>query len=179
MEKERVAGLQIIGTTYERFPWLQLHLFSFQLMHRLIALTQHKIADSPNQNALVYALFGYAGLAHILMFTCNAHVRLGDPILVSTRIRTNLEKINIQAFQIAYPEMTLWIVIIGGLASLGTDHTKWFIKLLAELCRAAGIGTIAELALSLSEFLWSDFYLICPLFDGFWDDLRKGISECV
>jgi hypothetical protein len=90
-----------------------------------------------------------------------------------------LEEINTQALQIAYPEMTLWIVMIGGMASLGTENIKWFIKLLVELCRAAGIATTAELALALSEFLWSDFYLTCPLFDGFWDDLRKGIIEDV
>lgn len=90
-----------------------------------------------------------------------------------------MEKIDTRAFQIAYPEMTLWIVIIGGLASLESEYIKWFIKLLAELCRAAGIATTAELALALKEFLWSEFYLTCPLFDEFWDDLRKGIGECV
>jgi hypothetical protein len=178
MEKERVAGLQNIRTTYTALEWLQLHLYSFQVMYRLTAIVRYKIPDSPNQNALIYALFGLAGVAHILMFTCNAHLRLGDPISLSTRIRTGLEKINTQAFQIAYPEMTLWIVMIGGMASLGTEHIKWFIELLVELCRAAGIATTAELALTLNEFLWSDFYLTCPLFYGFWDDLRKGISEC-
>lgn len=93
MEKERVAGLQNIGIINTRYQWLQLHgttntgsqwlqlhLYSFLLMHQLIALVQYKIADSTNQNALIYSLFGNAGLAHILMFTLNAHLRLGDHI---------------------------------------------------------------------------------------------------
>ena len=87
--------------------------------------------------------------------------------------------INVQAIQIVYFEMILWIIMIGGLASMRTKDTKWFIKLLAELCRATGIAKIAELVLSLTEFLWSEFYLLCPLFDEFWDDLGKEIGEGV
>ena len=77
--------------------------------------------------------------------------------------------IDVQAFQIAYPEMILWIIMIGGLGSLGTKDQGWFIKLLAKSCRAAGIAGTPELALSLTEFLWSEFYL-GTIFNEFWDD---------
>ena len=177
-EKERTASLQNMKITNTEFELLQ--LYSFRLMYRLIALVQYEIHDSLNQNTLIYGLFGNAGLAHIVMFTCNAPLRIGNPKSISTRIRTSLEMINIQAFQIAYPEMILWIVIIGGLASIGkTEDTKWYIKLLVKLCRAAGIATTAELAYSLAEFLWSEFYLLCPLFNEFWDDLGNEITEGV
>jgi hypothetical protein len=173
-EKERAAGLQGLEITEAEFQSLQ--LYTFRLMYRLVALIQYKIPDSQNNNALIYGLFGYAGMVHIMMFSWNL---IGYGTMVSARIQSILEMINRQAFQIAYPEMMLWITVLGGLASTGNESRKWFVKILAELCRAAGIGTIAELALSLSEFLWSDFYFICPIFDEFWDDLTIWISEDV
>lgn len=166
VKKERVLGSQKMGTDAE---FESLRSYTDQLMRRLIALAQCKIPQS-NQNALIYKLFGNAALAHIVMFTRNAPPRLGVPILMSTRIRTSLEIINLRSFQIAYPEMMLWIIMVGGLASIGTEDQVWFVKLLAESCRAAGIAGTAELALSLTEFLWSEFYL-GPIFEGFWDDV--------
>ncbi|KAH6712475.1 hypothetical protein BKA61DRAFT_736866 [Leptodontidium sp. MPI-SDFR-AT-0119] len=165
-EKEMVLGSQKMGTEAE---FESLRSYTDQLMHRLIALVQHKIPKS-NQNAVIYSLFGNAALAHIVMFTRNATPRVGVPILMSTRIRTSLDIINLRSFQIAYPEMMLWIIMMGGLASIGTPDQGWFIKLLEESCRAAGIAGTAELALSLTEFLWSEFYL-GPIFEDFWDDV--------
>jgi hypothetical protein len=89
---------------------------------------------------------------------------------MSARIRACLEMIDIQAFQLAYPELMLWIIIIGGLASLGTEDQEWFTKLLAQSCSSGGISGTNELALSLTDFMWSGFYL-GPIFDEFWDDV--------
>jgi hypothetical protein len=176
-EKESVAGLRGLSVTEAEFHSFQ--LYTFQLMHRLIALAQYETPELQNRNALIYGLFGNAAMIHIMMFTWNSIEKLGYVKVISARIQRSLRLINIQAFQIAYPEMMLWVIMLGGLASTEIEDRKWFIKLLAELCLAAGIGTIAELALFLSEFLWSDFYLICPLFDEFWNDLTIWIGEGV
>jgi hypothetical protein len=109
-------------------------------------------------------------VANILMFTFNLPLWSGTHALMSTRIKAILEVIDVPAFQIAYSEMMLWIIMIGGFASMGTDDHEWFIQLLAQSCRAAGISGTDELALSLTEFLWSEFYL-GPIFDEFWDDV--------
>ena len=77
-----------------------------------------------DQNALVFRLFGNAAVAHILMFIYNFPPRSDTHILMSTRIRACLDMIDIQAFQLAYPELMLWIIIIGGLASLGTEDQE-------------------------------------------------------
>src|SRR5450756_1259987 len=88
---------------------------------------------------------------------------------MSTRIRASLEETNcLQSFQAAFPEMMLWIIMMGGLASIGTEEQGWFSKLLAELCYAADIVVTAELAMFLKGFLWSDFYLDHS-FKEFWD----------
>jgi hypothetical protein len=43
------------------------------------------------------------------------------------------------------------------------------IRIFAELCCGAGIAGTAELAIFLTEFLWSEFYL-GPIFNEFWND---------
>lgn len=117
----------------------------------------------------------------MMMFTCNvpildSPVPQRGPVILSTRIRDILERINIPAFQIAYPEMMLWIIMIGGIASRGSENYPWFIELPAGSCRAAGIATKDELALFSREFLWSDFYL-GPVFNDFWHDFTKGVAK--
>jgi hypothetical protein len=167
-KKERFASLQKMGISEADSQSLQ--SYCTQLMHRLIALVQYETSNPLNQNALVFRIFGNAAVAHILMFTYNMPPRSDTHVLMSTRIRTCLEMIDVQAFQIAYPEMMLWIIMIGGLGSIGTDDQGWFIQLLAQSWYVAGIAGTAELALSLAEFLWSDFYL-GPIFDEFWNDV--------
>jgi hypothetical protein len=172
-DKGKVSGLQEMGIVKADF--ISLQLYSYQLAYRLIALVQYKLPES-NQNALIYELFGNAGLAHYFMFTWNSPILLRDPITISARIRASLDIINIPAFQIAYPEIMLWIITVGGLASIGSEHQAWYIKLLAESCRAAGIARTAELALFLTEFLWSEFYL-GSIFNEFWADVTNEIGK--
>jgi hypothetical protein len=181
-DKEPTAGLQEMGITDADFQTLQ--LYSFHLMYRLLALAQYKVPEVSNHNALIYCLFGHAGFRHIGMFTCNIKKFFAQPlpdqgpILTSTRIKAILERIDIPAFQIAYPEMMLWVIMIGGIASMGSESYTWFIELLAESCCVAGIAGTDELAVFLAEFLWSDFYL-GPVCNEFWVDVTKEISKQV
>jgi hypothetical protein len=119
---------------------------------------------------LMYRLFGNAAVAHILMFTYNMPPRSGTHVLLSSRLRACLEIIDIPSFQIAYPEMMLWIIMIGAMGSIGTADQEWFTQLLARSCCAAGISGTTDLSLSLREFLWSDFYL-GSIFHQFWEDV--------
>jgi hypothetical protein len=66
--------------------------------------------------------------------------------------------------------MILWIITIGGLASVGTGDQAWFTNTLSEECFAAGIREPGELSLFLAEFLWSDFYL-GAVFKEFWENV--------
>ncbi|KAE9380996.1 hypothetical protein N431DRAFT_477794 [Stipitochalara longipes BDJ] len=167
-KKERIAAAQSIDIPEAEFQALQ--SYCTQLMYRLIALIQYEVPDLLNPNALIFKLFGNAAVAHILMFTYNLPPRSGTHVLMSTRIRATLEMMDVRAFQKECSEMVLWIIMIGGLASIGSDDQRWFIQLLAHSCFAAGISRADELATSLTEFLWTDFYL-GPLLDEFWNDL--------
>jgi hypothetical protein len=71
--------------------------------------------------------------------------------------------------------MLLWIIMMGGLGSIGTEEQEWFSELLAELCFATDIVGTAELAMFLKEFLWSDFYLDHS-FKEFWDAVAVALE---
>jgi hypothetical protein len=148
-------------------------LYAEQLMHRLIDILQNKALESPNQNALIFRLFGDAALAHVTNFICTPARRGSVLELMSIRLRASLEVTNIRSFQIAYPEMMLWIIMVGGLLANGTPNHNWFARLLSDSCLAAGINKVDELRLVLSEFLWSDLYLH-PVCKSFWDDVAAA-----
>jgi hypothetical protein len=120
-----------------------------------IKLALHKLPESPKQNAQIFKLFGNGVLAHLVIFTVNIRARVAGWLhqTLSTRIRRSLELINVPSFQIAYPEMMLWIIMIGGIASLEAEDRKWFARLLAESCCTAGIKGGNELSQFLTEFL--------------------------
>lgn len=170
-ERHRAPSSQKMRITKDEFG-----LYSDQLMYRLINIIQYEVPRSPNKNPLIFKLFGYAALAHVSTFLCNPARRGSVLELMSTRIRESLEAIDIRRFQVAYPEMMLWIIMIGGLAATGLDAQGWFAELLSELCIAAGIKKKTELALFLSEFLWNDSY-IGPLCKVFWDDFSAAQAK--
>jgi len=153
-------------------------LYTEQLMHRLINLVQYKTSDPINQDVLIFKLFGDAALAHVTNFICTPARRGSVLELMSIRLRVTLEVINVRAFQISYPEMMLWIMMVGGLAANGTPNHDWFVRLLSESCLAAGIKKVTELGILLSEFLWSDSYLH-PVCKNFWDDVSAALAMAV
>lgn len=142
-----------------------------QLMRRLTNIVQYEVPDSSKPNALIYGLFGNAALTHSVAFVCKPS-RVGSPVQLSVeRIRASLEMINLPAFQVAYPEMMLWVIMVGGLASITTVHQEFFTKILADACLAVGINNpTEELPVFLADFLWSVFYNN-PAAKGFWADV--------
>jgi hypothetical protein len=49
-----------------------------------------------------------------------------------------------------YPEMFLWILIIGGLGAIKTESQWWFAQLVAKSCLATGIARTTEIAFFLT-----------------------------
>ncbi|KAE9370118.1 hypothetical protein N431DRAFT_559389 [Stipitochalara longipes BDJ] len=150
-----------------------------QLMRQLMNIVQYEIPESSKPNGLIYSLFGNAALTHAVAFVCKPS-RLGSPVQLSVeRIRSTLEAIDIPTFQIAYPEMMLWVFLVGGLASITTPHREFFVKVLADACLAAGISKATEeLPVFLTGFMWSVFY-VNPAAQGFWDDVFAAQVQAV
>ncbi|KAE9378435.1 hypothetical protein N431DRAFT_366976 [Stipitochalara longipes BDJ] len=165
MDKEMAIAAQKITADAE----FDLFVSSSQyLLYQLIPLVQYNNSASPTpgRNTEIFRLLGLAGLAHIFVFTFKLP-RSQMRIFISTQIRASLETIDMCNFQFACPEMMLWIILVGGLASEGTAEEAWFIKTLAKSCCSVGIVGRVALSHFLSEFLWSDFYLGLA-FKDFW-----------
>jgi hypothetical protein len=104
MEKEKVLAAQGSKVTDEEFDLFL--SYSQRLMQGFTALIQFSNPPKPGRNAEIFRLLGYAGLAHIFMFT-SKHPRAHIRMFMTTQIRVILETIDIRSFQIAYPEVWL------------------------------------------------------------------------
>jgi hypothetical protein len=87
---------------------------------------------------------------------------------LAIQIRTLLETTSLRALQIKYPEMIVWILMMGGVGGVGTPNQAWCANLFVDACLVSGVHTTNEIALTLADFLWTDHYL--GLFSmGFWN----------
>jgi len=145
-----------------------------QLMRQLTTILQYKIPESSKPYGLMFELFANAALSHAIAYNCKPS-KLGSPIqLCVERIRAALEEIDIPSFQIAFPEMMLWVIVTGGVASITTPHQAFFIKVLADACLAAGICNVTEeMHLFLGGFMWSILY-VNPAAKFFWDEVAAA-----
>ena len=142
-----------------------------RLERRITKLLRLGCLDVPNEDSLIYKLFGSAALIHIIIIIRQNPYPLSMlPFcnLFSIQIRTLLETTNLQALQIKYPEMILWTLMLGGIGGVRTPNQAWCANLLVDACIVSGVRTRTEIALSLAEFLWTDLYL-GPFSMGFWN----------
>jgi hypothetical protein len=146
-----------------------------RLVSRLVRIVHQDVLTSSNQNALIFKLFGNATLIYVVIFMRKTYKHHFFNELLSSRIRTNVEEIDMLSFQLQYPEMMLWILIIGGFGSIGTDNQCWFAEVVAEACLAQGIAQMNEIAPFLTESFWTDLYQY-PIYMEFWDDVTRAMK---
>ncbi|KAE9364208.1 hypothetical protein N431DRAFT_431140 [Stipitochalara longipes BDJ] len=173
-----ITAMKDLTATFEKPPklsWKELFSHIGRLVGRLLNIVHHDLPPSRNQNDKIYALFGNAALSHIVMFLRSKPLHQSFSELFSERIRGTLEIVDLPTFQMQYPEMMLWILIIGGMGAIHTKSQWWFAQLVAESCLAIGIVTTAEIAFFLTEFFWTDLYLD-PVFMEFWDDVATALE---
>jgi hypothetical protein len=137
---------------------------------RVVRLVQQEALLSPATNLAIYRAFGHAVLLHIYMFMRD--FPRGIPIFyrLSSRIRKSLDFVDIRMLYIQYPEMMLWILMVGGFGGIGTPNRGWFANLLAEVCSMSGLRGGDEISFTLAEFLWCELYR-GPFTMGFWNDV--------
>ncbi len=68
----------------------------------------------------------------------------------------------------------MWIYIMGGLGSVGTDNQGWFASMLAEAVRWAGTAEIRDLEIMCGDWLWTKLY-VDALSEGFWSDFEGAV----
>ncbi|CZT08247.1 uncharacterized protein RCO7_11206 [Rhynchosporium graminicola] len=146
----------------------------FQYKGQLERLERRSLAlilstsESSERSLLIYQLFGNAALIHALLFMRDSPASIPLARLLSERIRAILDKIDLQSYLLQYPEMVLWIQIMGGLGALGTSNVSHFAAIQADSCLALGLVGGSEIASMVEEFLWFDSYCR-PVTMAFWN----------
>jgi hypothetical protein len=144
-----------------------------RLKQRVISILQSDLVKIGNQRFSIFALFGNAAIFHIYMFMRDLPWGLPFYNLISSRLRSIVEAVDLANLHKEYPNMTLWVLLMGGLGSSGTPNRGWYAKLFAETCITAGLRRGNAIAYSLAEFMWSDLYL-SPVTIGFWNDVARA-----
>jgi len=142
------------------------------LERQVVAIVQSEHLPFPNQNTSILHLFANAAILHIYIFMRDLPRGLPFRYLISDRIRNELECLDIKALLMPYPEMMLWILIMGGVGAIGASDKGWFARTLAESCQALGLRGGNEIAFTLSEFFWSELYR-SPVNAPFWNDVAR------
>lgn len=150
-----------------------------RLERRALALILSASETSDQDQSLhIYQLFGNASLIHALLFMRNSPASAPLSRLLSERIHKLLTTIDIQTYLLQYPEMLLWILIMGGFGAASTSTQQVFATILAESCLALGLVGIGEIALMVEDFLWYEAYC-SPVTISFWSAVaaEQGVEE--
>lgn len=93
---------------------------------------------------------------------------------MARRIRAILESphSSLPRLKLQYPEMILWVLMIGGICGDPTTEQAWFAGLLADFCLELGVCGGVEIAAMLADFFWSEFYQ-SPMAIGFWSGVAR------
>jgi hypothetical protein len=134
--------------------------------------------SSPSPVHSIYPLFGNAALIHIMVFMRESPRRLPFAHILSNRIRDCLERVDTRVFQLQYPELLMWVCIMGGLGGVGTENQIWFAGLLAKAASGASIAGLGDVEMVVREWLWTRLY-VDELSEGFWADfdVAQGMEE--
>ena len=168
--KEVAAFCLTEGDIIENVPFTDT---ADHLERRVVPLTQLEPLSKPNQTCSIYTLFGYAALAHMYLFMRDCSKDLPFSHMLSSRIRMVLEKVDMQKLENQYPEMMLWILIIGGLSGSPFSERVWFAERVAQFCFELGLFGGNQIAVMLEEFLWSELYR-SPVTRRFWTEVAKA-----
>jgi len=139
------------------------------LERRIVYMVQNPALQILTQDLAIYKLFAYAALLHTLAFL---HDQIGVPLLrlQADRMRNSLESVDITMLKIQYPEMMLWIFVMGG---IGGPDPQWWAYHVADLCLSLNVTGGNEIALKLGDFLWMELYR-SPATVSFWTDVAAA-----
>lgn len=143
------------------------------LERQVVAILHSEDLTLSGQNTSILRLFATAFILHIYIFMRDLPRGLPFFYVLAGRLRDELEFLDIEALLVPYPEMLLWILIMGGVGAIGSSNKAWFAKVLAESCLALGIRGGNEIAFTLKEFFWSELYR-SPVTAPFWNDVARA-----
>lgn len=140
---------------------------------QVVAIVQSEHLSLPSQNTSILHLFATAAVLHIYICMRDLPRGLQFRYLLADRLRNELECLDIGALLVPYPEMVLWVLILGGMGAIGAPSKEWFANILADSCRALGLRGGNEIAFTLKDFFWSELYR-SPVTAPFWNDVARA-----
>lgn len=140
---------------------------------RLIAMIQSPVLRTRKSNLLIFTLYGNAGLIHTYMFLRDIPRALPFYSLLLDRLRAAIEAADLANLHNEYPELMMWILLMGGLGSVAGPARRWFAKLFAQACIEAGFRGGNAISYALADFQWSDLYR-SPATVAFWNDVARA-----
>ena len=173
--KEKAAYSLIEGEEIDNIPFTDT---AEHLERRLVPLTQLEPLSNQTQGCSIYVLFGYAALIHLYLFIRDCSKDLPFSHLLSRRIRTVLERVDTQHLETQFPEMMLWIFIMGGLSGSPSLERVWFANRTAYFCSELGLCGGDQIKYMLDHFLWSEVYR-SPVTERFWTEVAKAQGSVV
>ncbi|RDW75542.1 hypothetical protein BP6252_06684 [Coleophoma cylindrospora] len=156
-----------------------------RLQRGLVRLIQSKPLTPPfgNRDCSIFRLFGYAAIIHIYFFMRDFPRGIPFFHMLTSRVRQLLEISDVPKLQEHFPQMMLWIVMMGGLGGIRSPNSQWFATLVAGSCDELKLNGGNEVSSMLKDFLWSDLYR-SPVTRGFWEEVataqgRHGAYETI
>jgi hypothetical protein len=143
------------------------------LERQVVVIVQSEHLTFLNRNTSILHLFANVAVLHIYIFMRDLPRGLPFRWLIADQLRNELECLDIETLLVPYPEMVLWILIIGGVGAIGASNKEWFANALAEACQALELRGGSEISFTLKEFFWSGLYR-SPVTTPFWNDVAQA-----
>ena len=143
------------------------------LERKTILITLSEEYSRTDSNTAIFYLFSNALMLHTIIFLRDQTRGIPILYLLCSRMRNVLESLDMRSLQFQYPEMMLWILVIGGLGAAKRDDRQWYAAHLADACNASGLKGGDELAVALRDFMWIEMYR-APVFAVFWQEVARS-----
>ena len=140
-----------------------------RLERRTVDILQSAALAISDSDTAILVLFANAILLHIYMFMREMPLGISFLTTLSQRIRRVLSSLNVSGLeniQIMYPEMCLWLYVMGGIGGLATDERVYFAALARRLCVSMALRSeekgsnvdVDDIERYLREWLWCEEY---------------------
>lgn len=128
----------------------------------------------PNPDTAILLLFGNAALLHIYTFMREMPLGISFLSTLSQRVRHTISSLPsgvLNELQNLYPELCLWIYIMAGIGTIGTEDRIYFARLARDFCEGIEASGVDGVEGFLREWMWCEAYTgACT--EAFWVDFR-------
>jgi len=126
------------------------------IQHRVMSLPPHPSAPGGADSGDLYEATRLAAIIYSLLVVFPISARTAPFSSLATSLRKELLALDLS--NRAHEELTLlcWILVMAGIAAIGTDERAWFIYALNNVSHSLSLVEWDDLKHILKQFLWLD-----------------------